>query len=77
MRALFPEFHVSENEVEGCVLHVDVDHTLCNVLFKTRKPEIKEVRIVDTKKEWIKDKGMLSSIRLFADREISIHFKGE
>ena len=54
MRALFLEFHVSENEVEGCVLHVDVDHTLCNVLFKTRKPEIKEVRIVDTKKEWIK-----------------------
>lgn len=54
MRALFPEFYVSQSEIEGCILHVDPDHNLHDALFTTRELKIIPIHIADTVKDWIK-----------------------
>jgi hypothetical protein len=54
LKALFPQFEVPPEEVEGCILHRDINSNIHDELFTTKKPEIKEKHIADTLKEWIK-----------------------
>jgi hypothetical protein len=53
LKALSPSFQISSSEVRGCILHTDVDHTLRNMLFITKKPKIREKFVANTQKEGI------------------------
>lgn len=53
MSALFPEFHVSQGDVEGCNLLVNSGHNLHDILFTT-KVEIRPKYIAEAEKDWVR-----------------------
>lgn len=54
LKVLFPQFEVPPEEVEGCILHKEVNNNFRDMLFTTKKPEIRVIRIPDIKKDFIR-----------------------